>query len=168
VSGHLGHIIEIERTGLVNKALITPIRERWVVKVKDRPDLDVQGNILDHEYSSSGTLFTVYPPYFTLEVNPMPCLFALFAGFVPRLAALFLWLARPAMWTAAFNGSWLWPLLGVIFLPFTTLFYVILWKPTGLTGWDWMWLFFAVLIDIMHYSSSAYSNRNQIPGYTGA
>ena len=37
--------------GMVKKALITPIRERWVVKIKNGPDLDVQGNILDHEYS---------------------------------------------------------------------------------------------------------------------
>jgi len=37
--------------GLVKKALITPIRERWVVKIKNGPDLDVQGNILDHEYT---------------------------------------------------------------------------------------------------------------------
>src|SRR5512136_340600 len=36
---------------MVKKALITPIRERWVVKVKGGPDLDIQGNILDHEYS---------------------------------------------------------------------------------------------------------------------
>ena len=36
---------------MVKKALITPLRERWVVKIADGPDLDVQGNILDHEYS---------------------------------------------------------------------------------------------------------------------
>jgi uncharacterized protein YxjI len=35
---------------MVKKALITPVRERWTVKVKNGPDLDVQGNILDHEY----------------------------------------------------------------------------------------------------------------------
>lgn len=40
-----------ERLAMVKKALITPIRERWVVKVKDGPDLEVQGNILDHEYT---------------------------------------------------------------------------------------------------------------------
>lgn len=37
--------------GMVKKALITPIRERWVVKIRNGPDLEVQGNILDHEYS---------------------------------------------------------------------------------------------------------------------
>ena len=39
------------RMAMVKKALITPLRERWVVKIADGPDLDVQGNILDHEYS---------------------------------------------------------------------------------------------------------------------
>ena len=35
---------------MVKKAIITPVRDRWTVKIGDRPDLDVQGNILDHEY----------------------------------------------------------------------------------------------------------------------
>lgn len=39
------------QVALVKKALITPLRERFVVKVKNGPDLEVQGNILDHEYS---------------------------------------------------------------------------------------------------------------------
>jgi uncharacterized protein YxjI len=40
-----------EELATVKKALITPLRERWVVKVQNGPDLDVQGNIVDHEYS---------------------------------------------------------------------------------------------------------------------
>ena len=40
-----------ESIAMVKKALITPIRERWVVKVQNGPDLEVHGNILDHEYS---------------------------------------------------------------------------------------------------------------------
>jgi uncharacterized protein YxjI len=35
---------------VVKKALITPLRDRWKIKIGDGPDLDVQGNILDHEY----------------------------------------------------------------------------------------------------------------------
>jgi uncharacterized protein YxjI len=38
------------RIAIVKKAMITPLRERWIVKVEDGPDLHVQGNILDHEY----------------------------------------------------------------------------------------------------------------------
>ena len=40
-----------DKIATVKKAMITPVRERWVVKIKNGPDLDVQGNILDHEYS---------------------------------------------------------------------------------------------------------------------
>ena len=34
----------------VKKALITPLRDRWTVKIRNGPDLAVQGNILNHEY----------------------------------------------------------------------------------------------------------------------
>ena len=36
---------------VIKKALIAPLRDKWDVKVKNGPDLVVQGNILDHEYS---------------------------------------------------------------------------------------------------------------------
>jgi uncharacterized protein YxjI len=39
------------QVAMVKKALITPLRERWVVRIKGGPDLEVQGNILDHEYT---------------------------------------------------------------------------------------------------------------------
>src|SRR3990172_8668365 len=40
-----------EQLAVVKKALIAPLRDKWDVKVKNGPDLDVQGDILDHEYS---------------------------------------------------------------------------------------------------------------------
>jgi uncharacterized protein YxjI len=40
-----------EQIAVIKKALISPMRDRWSVKVMDGPDLDVQGNILDLEYS---------------------------------------------------------------------------------------------------------------------
>jgi uncharacterized protein YxjI len=40
-----------ERLAMVKKALITPVRERWTANVGDGPDLEVQGNLLDHEYT---------------------------------------------------------------------------------------------------------------------
>jgi uncharacterized protein YxjI len=36
---------------VIKKALISPFRDRWSVNVTNGPDLDVQGDILDHEYS---------------------------------------------------------------------------------------------------------------------
>ncbi len=38
------------RVAMVKKALISPIRDRFTVNLKGGPDLDVKGNILDHEY----------------------------------------------------------------------------------------------------------------------
>lgn len=38
------------QVAMVKKALISPIRDRYTVKIKDGPDLEVKGNILDHEY----------------------------------------------------------------------------------------------------------------------
>jgi uncharacterized protein YxjI len=38
------------RMAIVKKAMITPVRERWVVKVEDGPDLHAHGNFVDHEY----------------------------------------------------------------------------------------------------------------------
>jgi hypothetical protein len=96
----------------------------------------------------------------------MPCLFAMFAGLFPRLGSLFIWLARPTWFMNAFNGRYIWPILGIIFLPFTTLMYVILWSPgVGLHGWDWFWIILAVLIDAGHYAQTAYQGRDYMPGY---
>jgi uncharacterized protein YxjI len=52
---HIRDTMEIEwpdgsRMAKVHKALITPLRERWKVDVEDGEDLEVQGNIVDHEY----------------------------------------------------------------------------------------------------------------------
>jgi len=36
---------------VIKKALIAPLRDRWSVNIKGGPDLDVQGDILEHEYT---------------------------------------------------------------------------------------------------------------------
>jgi uncharacterized protein YxjI len=48
--------MEIEGPGggqmaMVKKVLIAPLRGRWTVKIKGGPDLELKGNILDHEYT---------------------------------------------------------------------------------------------------------------------
>jgi uncharacterized protein YxjI len=40
-----------KRIALVQKALISPLVDRWVVRIRNSPDMSVTGNILDHEYS---------------------------------------------------------------------------------------------------------------------
>ena len=53
---HVKDSMEVEdpsghQIAMVKKALITPLRDRWIVKIKGGPDLEVKGNILDHEYT---------------------------------------------------------------------------------------------------------------------
>jgi hypothetical protein len=97
----------------------------------------------------------------------MGCLFAIFAGAFPRLGTLIIWLARPQLFSDAFGGNWFWPILGIIFLPFTTLMYVLLWSTgRGVVGWEWFWLGMAVLLDLMHWGGSVaggYNDRDRIP-----
>jgi hypothetical protein len=81
----------------------------------------------------------------------------------PRFAGLLWWLIQPARWTAAFNGSWLWPVLGLIFVPWLTLMFVLV-APGGIVGFDWVWLGLALVGDIGSYSGGAYGNRNRL-GY---
>jgi len=89
----------------------------------------------------------------------MGCLFALLAGFFPRLALFIVWVARPALVGAAF-GTWVVPLLGIIFLPFATLMYVILYTPgLGLTGWEWFWVILAALFDVAHLAAGIARRR---------
>ena len=55
-----------QRLAMVHKAMITPIRDRYVVKVGDGPDLEIQGNILDHEYRI-GNVATVSKKWFRVR-----------------------------------------------------------------------------------------------------
>lgn len=94
----------------------------------------------------------------------MPCLLAMLAVFFPRLAFLTVWLARPVLVTEAFGSSFLLPLLGIVFVPFTALVYVLVYVPgVGVVGWAWMWVVLAFLLDLSHwfgaYTQRAYASR---------
>lgn len=93
----------------------------------------------------------------------MGCLLMLLGGIFPRLALFIVWVARPKLVDAAFD-TWIWPLLGLIFFPFATLVYVILWQANGMSGFDWFWVFLAALFDLGHWSAS-WTQRRQVPGY---
>ncbi len=75
------------------------------------------------------------------------CFVFLLAIFAPRLALAFVWIFGNRV-ELAFD-SWFWPLLGLIFLPWTTLAYVFMWTPgTGVEGAEWIVIGLAVAIDI--------------------
>jgi hypothetical protein len=85
------------------------------------------------------------------------------AFFGPRLAILVYWLWRPLVVQSTFQ-TWIWPLLGLIFLPWTTLMYLLVYGANGIIGFDWVWLGLAVVLDIASYSGNA-ARRRSIPGY---
>jgi len=39
------------QVAMVKKAIISPVRDRFTVKIKNGPDLEVKGNIVDHQYT---------------------------------------------------------------------------------------------------------------------
>ena len=89
----------------------------------------------------------------------MGCLFVLLAAFAPRLLLIFAWIARPNYFDAVFD-TWIFPLLGLIFLPFTTLIYLFLGAPPeNIEGLDWLWIGLAVLLDLAHYANT-YTQRD--------
>ena len=80
------------------------------------------------------------------------CLFLAAFGLGPRVALLLWWLFGDRV-DAAF-GSWLWPLLGLLFLPWTTLLYVLMWSAVGgVSGAEWLVVALGVLLDLASYSS---------------
>lgn len=95
----------------------------------------------------------------------MGCLVVLLAAFFPRVAVLLIWLARPVFFNAAIGP--LLAIVGIIFAPFTTLMYVLLWNPTtgGIDGFDWVWLGLAFVIDMAGYAGSVWGNRYRVPNY---
>jgi hypothetical protein len=83
------------------------------------------------------------------------CLFLLMAGIFPRLGAIIYWIARPERVDAAFDTVLL-PILGIIFLPLTTLVYLLLYTPgVGVAGAEWIWVVLAALFDVGHAAAGA-------------
>ena len=68
-----------------------------------------------------------------MRSNSSGCLTAIVASF-SRIVLLCAWIARPAMMNAAFS-TFIIPCLGFMFLPFTTLMYVILVQGVGIRAW---------------------------------
>lgn len=78
----------------------------------------------------------------------------------PRIAALVWWLIWPAKWVVAFGGSIIWPILGIIFLPWTLLMYVIIFPVAGF--WDWLFLILAIVADVASGGGGLWGNRERV------
>lgn len=80
-----------------------------------------------------------------------------FVALFARLALLVVWLSTPLV-HRAFQEGWVLPLLGLIFLPITTLTYVFVYYISGsVTGWGWLWIVLAFLLDLGAHSYPARS-----------
>jgi hypothetical protein len=88
----------------------------------------------------------------------MGCLLAVLAAISPRLALVLVWIFTNLV-DRAFEGFLL-PLLGLLFLPLTTLVYVLAYRPvTGVSGWGWFFVILAVLFDLGSYGGGVFSRR---------
>jgi hypothetical protein len=81
----------------------------------------------------------------------------------PRVGILLWWLFEPNRWDAAFSSVF-WPILGFIFLPWTTLMFVLVAPFGNVEEWDWFWLTMAFIADFVSWTSNAYTNRSRL-GY---
>ncbi len=86
------------------------------------------------------------------------CLFGLLGAVAPRLALILMWLFTP--WIGRAFDNFVLPVLGFIFLPLTTVIYVLV-SPGGLGAFDWILLVVGILIDLGSYGSGAFGRRRR-------
>ncbi|HMD89631.1 MAG TPA: hypothetical protein VKF38_10750 [Anaerolineaceae bacterium] len=101
----------------------------------------------------------------------MCCLTSIFLVFGSRLAILIWWLLDQVRFNQAFQTSslpfnlgiptWLWTLAGGLFLPWTTLVYLLIFQG-GITGEKWLFLGIGFLVDMASHGSG-YHHRHRIP-----
>ena len=66
----------------------------------------------------------------------MCCLWTVLIFLGPRMAGIIWWIVEPNRWVTdagAFDSA-IWPILGILFLPWATLMYVLV-APGGVVGW---------------------------------
>ena len=95
----------------------------------------------------------------------MCCGLAVLGILGPRALIVFWWLVDPARWALIFNNSILLPALGLVFLPWTTVTYVLVWSPTGVPFIGWLLILLGVVLDIGTYGGGAFGNKDQIQSY---
>jgi hypothetical protein len=93
----------------------------------------------------------------------MCCLFLVAAGLGPRIAVLAIWIFGDRV-DPAFD-SWVWPLLGVVFLPWTTLAYLVTWDRAGVSAGEWILILIGFAADVATYASRAASQKYRRPAY---
>jgi hypothetical protein len=91
----------------------------------------------------------------------MPCLIPIFAVLFPRIVMIAI--AIFTQWFPAAFNSWLWPILGFLFMPYTTLAYMAAMLNNDHSV-DGLWLVLvivAVLVDLGGQGGSARRRRRR-------
>lgn len=87
------------------------------------------------------------------------CLVFLLALFAPRVAFLLMWIFGTRV-DHAFD-TWLIPLLGLMFVPWASIVYTMLWHPvTGVEGFAWAFIVIAAMVDLISWSSRMAGQRS--------
>ena len=90
------------------------------------------------------------------------CLLAFSVAVAPRLVLILAWIFSER-WPLVWQEAWILPLLGIIFLPYTTIMYMlaVTITPAGPTveGWAWLWIFLGVFLDIAKWGQMLANRR---------
>jgi hypothetical protein len=82
------------------------------------------------------------------------CFVVLLGSAFPRLALIITWIFTSRV-DIAFKGDFWLPLLGLIFLPYTTFIYVLAYAPIReVTGVGWLFVAFGFLLDLASWFGS--------------
>jgi hypothetical protein len=89
------------------------------------------------------------------------CLLVLLGSAFPRVALILTWIFSSRV-DIAFEGDVLLPLAGLIFLPYTTFFYVIAYAPlSGVSTFGWLFVLFGLLLDLGSWFGSGREGRRR-------
>lgn len=96
----------------------------------------------------------------------MCCLVTTIVLLMPRALGVIWWILNPSLWSAAFRSG-LWPVVGLMFLPWMTLAWVWV-SPDGVQGMEWLLVGLGVVADLMSYGGGGYGNKERIPRTTSS
>lgn len=89
----------------------------------------------------------------------MCCIFSILLLLGPRAAIIVWWLLDTLYFRTTFDAI-VWPILGTVFVPWTTLAYLLI-NPYGFEGWNWLWLAGGLILDLSSYGGSGWSGKRK-------
>ncbi|HPU37997.1 MAG TPA: hypothetical protein PLS63_00375 [Microthrixaceae bacterium] len=89
------------------------------------------------------------------------CLIVLASAISPRFGLFLIWLFTDRI-PAAFDGNWLFPIIGFFLLPWTTLAWALAWDPhAGISGFGWLIVAFAFCADLSTHFGAGRAERDR-------